>query len=297
MPPITGCYINLARAPDRAAFMQAQLARLGMDWVRRAPAVDGAGIAMPPGCSLLPGEYACYLSHLQAVQAAPPDAFLLVLEDDMQLSDQLPEMLDRVVQGPPPAFDIALLECQPQLTPAHASLLWDTAARHFVGSSRWISGVGLLDARDCFKWGNAAYLVPPAGRARLLALLHEGLAEGPVMPVDDVLARGFRSGQLRGAVTVPFLATTGLQWHGRSTIGNGMRVPGDPLMVLRRLLFAGELGGVEALTRSFAHVELDPALRMLSVVLRDIAADQRREAQRRGPVESSAPGPAANPGR
>ena len=42
MTQLAGFYINLDRAPDRDAFMQEQLARLGMQWVQRHRAVDGA---------------------------------------------------------------------------------------------------------------------------------------------------------------------------------------------------------------------------------------------------------------
>lgn len=78
---LTGSYINLDRSPDRAAFMQAQLARLGMAWVQRHRAVDAAEVAVPPGCPLLAAEVACFLSHLQVLQRAPEHAHVLVLED------------------------------------------------------------------------------------------------------------------------------------------------------------------------------------------------------------------------
>jgi GR25 family glycosyltransferase involved in LPS biosynthesis len=279
VPSVTGFYINLARSPDRAEYMQAQLARLGLHWVQRHAAIDGAQLTVPAGCPLLPGEYACFLSHLQVLERAPADAFTLVLEDDTELSPQLPEILARAVQAPLPAFDIAMLECQPHFSLAHVSALWDTASRHFVGTSRRIMGVDLMDARIYFKWGTSAYLVPPGGRGRLLTLLHRWLAEGPVLPIDRCMERAFVMQALRGVITIPFLATTGLQWHGRSTIGTGGRLPADPLMVLRRLLYAGEFGQIETLVRSFATAPADPTLHMFGLVLRELAASQRSEVQ------------------
>jgi GR25 family glycosyltransferase involved in LPS biosynthesis len=290
---LNGYFINLDRAPDRAAFMRSQLERVGLQGVQRVTAVDGAALAPPPGCPLLPGEYACFLSHLRVLEQAPGGGHTLVLEDDAELSARLPGILAQAVREPAPAFDVALLECMPHFSLAHVSTLWNTACA-YTGHPR---RTGLLDARAFFHWGTVAYLVPPHALEPVRAVLREGLAEGPLMPVDDCLKRAFLAGRLRGAITVPFLATPALQWHGRSTIGNGARVPGDPLVVLRRLLFAGELGAIAPFARSFADVKVDPALRMLTPVLRDIAADQQAAARRQEPRGPSLPAaPDASPG-
>lgn len=278
MPALTGLYINLDRTPERRAFMEAQLARLGMPWVGRLAATDARDVAPPAACPLLPGEYACYLSHLRAVEAAAEDGFTLVLEDDTELSDQLPEILARAVQAPLPGFDIALLECQPHFSLAHVSELWSAASRHFIGASRRITGIDLLDAQVYYKWGTPAYLVPPGGRGRLLARMRAWLAEGPLLAIDRRMEKAFAEGSLRGVVTVPFLATTGLQWHGRSTIGGGERLPPGQLMVLRRLLYAGGFGGVESLLAPQTRPADDSALDLFGLVLRELAAHQRAQA-------------------
>ena len=289
MPSLAGYYINLDRSPDRAAFMQAQLSRLGMPWVQRHQATDAAQLDVPAGCPLLPGEYACFLSHLQVLERAPADAFTLVLEDDIELSPQLPEILARAVGAGLPGFDIALLECQPHFSLAHVSTLWDATSRHFVGASRRIVGVDLMDARTYYKWGSTAYLVPPHGRARLLEVLRSSLAEGPMLPIDRCLERSFVAHALRGVITIPFLATPALRWHGRSTISND-RLPQDPLTVLRRLLYAGDFGEIDALLRSFAAPPADPALRMFGLVLRELAAYQRAMAQAQPQAQSGQAG-------
>ena len=125
-------------------------------------------------------------------------------------------------------------------------------------------------------------MVTPAGRSRLIALLHGWLREGPQLPVDRCYERALQSGELRGVVTVPFLATTGLQWHGQSTIGNDGRIPPHAFMVLRRLLYAGNLHAVDPLAQALASAPVDPALQMYGLVLREAAAAQRHEAQARG---------------
>ncbi|TWO70579.1 glycosyltransferase family 25 protein [Caenimonas sedimenti] len=278
MHPIAGYYINLDRSPDRAAFMQEQLARLGLHGMQRHVAIDGAQSALPPGCTLLPGEYACFLSHLRVLEQAPPESVTLVLEDDVELSPHLPELLSGIVQAAAPAFDIALLECQPHFSLADVSRLWDVASRHFVGVTRRIGGVDLMDAQRHYKWGMIAYVVPPAARRRVLEVLHRAMANGPILPIDRCLEQAFTTQALRGAITVPFLATPSLRWHGRSTISND-RLPQNPLTVLRRLLYAGGFGDIEELTRSFAGAPADPALRLFGLVLRELAAYQRAVAQ------------------
>ncbi|MDB5859296.1 MAG: hypothetical protein JWQ76_2985 [Ramlibacter sp.] len=282
---LAGYYINLDRSPERAAFMDAQLARLGLGQVVvRHAAVDGARLPPAPASPLLPGERGCFLSHLQLLERAAPEAFTLVLEDDAELSDQLPELVGKAINGPLDGVDVAFLECQPHFTPAHVAALWDVACRLLPaapGAPRRAAGVELLDAARFFKWGTSAYLVSPAGRGKLLAMLHGWLREGPLLPVDRCYERALVAGELRGVITVPFLATTGLQWHGQSTIGNTGRMPPPAFMVLRRLLYAGSLRAVEPLAQALASAPVDPALQMYGLVLRELAAAQRHEAQGR----------------
>ena len=263
--------------------MQSQLARLGLDGVRRLPAVDGQQTGVPAGCPLLPGEYACFLSHRAAIESGPSNGCMLVLEDDTELCDQLPGLLANLLQGPLANYDIVFLECQPHISLAHASALWNAASHLLVTdpddpARRRALGVELLDARPFYKWSAAAYLVTPRGRDKLLVLLRAWLAQPQALPFDRCLEQALVAGQLRGALTVPFLATTGLQWHGRSTIGHGSRLPADSLMVLRRLLYAGSVAEVEPMARAMAQSQADPVLAMFSLVLREMAAWQRGEA-------------------
>lgn len=281
---LTGFYINLDRSTDRDAWMREQLDRLGLPWVRRVPAVDGATLAPRPGSPLLPGEIACFASHLAVIREAPADAFTLVLEDDTELSPQALEVLTQAVAGGLPGADVLVLECQHHFSLAHVAALWSAAHKHFLpdasgGVTRRIRGIELMEAAQFYKWGCPAYLVTPAGRAKLLPLLERWFAEGPQRPIDRLLEAAFVSGELRGLIAMPFLATTGLRWHGRSTIGNGYRMPGDTLMVIRRLLFAGPIDEATAMAQGLSRLPGDPALDMLSVALRQVAAMQRAEAQ------------------
>jgi len=289
-----GYYINLDRSPERDVFMRAQLSRLGLDWVRRYPALDGARLQVPAGCTLLPGEYACFMSHLQVLESAPAGSFTLVLEDDAELSDQLAEVLAVAHQGGMDRADLTFLECQPHCSLAHISAMWDAASRYLVhdkadtGRRRTV-GVDLLDARQFYKWGCSAYVVSPAGRARLIAMLRRYLAAGPTLPIDRCMEHALVAREVTGLITMPFLVTTGLQWHGRSTIGNDWRMPNDAFMVLRRVLYAGSVHEVEPLSRTLAATQPDPGLHMLSLAMREIAAMQRHEVQYRQKLAAGQP--------
>lgn len=82
-------YINLARAEDRRAHMEAQLAAWGLKAVR-IDAIDGA--ATPPSAFLVgetpddatPARLACYASHLEALASFVADGAArgLIMEDD-----------------------------------------------------------------------------------------------------------------------------------------------------------------------------------------------------------------------
>jgi GR25 family glycosyltransferase involved in LPS biosynthesis len=276
---ITGRYINLDRCADRAAVMQARLAALGAQWILRHRATDGAVLRLPAGCSLLPGEYACFLSHLEVLREAPADGCTLVLEDDAELGAQFPDLLPRTVAAAPPGTDIVFFECQPQHALADLSVLWDAASRLLQpGEERRARGVELVDAARFYKWGTCAYLVTPQGRERLVDLIGQWLREGPLLPLDRCCERALAEGRLRGLITVPFLATTDLRWHGRSAIGNGNRTPPDALMLMRRLLYAGPLEPAAPMAAALAGAPADPALALLGLVARELARIQRWEA-------------------
>jgi GR25 family glycosyltransferase involved in LPS biosynthesis len=286
----SGCYINLERSPERAAFMQEQLERLGMAWVQRHLAVDAEQVEKPPACPLLPGEYACFPSHLQALELSQPGAFHLVLEDDTELGDQLPALLaDAAFLQAAAGHDLVFLECQPKISLTAFAQLWELAGRHLTpsagGAQRHATGFDLIDARPHYLWSAAAYLVTPQGRERVLALMRQWLEHGPKLPVDRCFERAMALNALRAGLVLPFLATTGLQWHGRSAIGNGPRVPQDPLMAMRRLLFAGPLAEAGALRGPLvAGAPADAELRLLGSVLAEVAAGQRAAARGTGPA-------------
>lgn len=281
---IHGSYINLERSTDRAQAMQAQLTRLGMDWVQRHGAVDGAAEPVPAGIALLAGEYGCFRSHLQLLERASDEAYTLVLEDDAELSPELPGLLaaalrDDLLAG----SDMVFLECQTHPTLAHISPLWDIVSRWMPrpalpGQRRQAAGVELVDAQPFYKWGAVAYVVSPAGRAKLVALMRRWLAEGTRLPLDRCFERAIAAGEIKASITVPFLASPQLRWYRSSTIRGEHHLPPNALTILRRLLFSGSLDGLEALAQPLAAARADLALDLFALVLREVAALQRLEA-------------------
>jgi glycosyl transferase family 25 len=106
--------INLDRAPDRLARISARLAMLGLPFTRlvavdaraltpqQAAQLDEPTYRRRHGMTPVPGELGCYLSHVAVMEAflASPAQAALVLEDDVQLHDSLPAVLQGLLQHP-----------------------------------------------------------------------------------------------------------------------------------------------------------------------------------------------------
>lgn len=104
-------FINLDRATERRARIQAQLDQLGLPWTRLAAvdarqltpeqraALDEPAYRRKHGMAPSLGELGCYLSHVEVMRAllASPHEFALVLEDDVLLEPELPEVLAALV--------------------------------------------------------------------------------------------------------------------------------------------------------------------------------------------------------
>lgn len=117
-PPVI--VINLASDSDRLGHMEQQLTELGLPF-RRFGAIRG--LAVPPelrerfvdtqGCphsNLKPGEIGVYASHLSIMQGllASDDDCLIVMEDDLHISERLPAFIAHI-KDLPPDWDIVRL--------------------------------------------------------------------------------------------------------------------------------------------------------------------------------------------
>ncbi|MFG1373060.1 glycosyltransferase family 25 protein [Xanthobacter oligotrophicus] len=162
--------INLARRPDRLAFMRSQLDALGLAFERIA-AIDGQQEDVGPGTDLItPVEIACALSHRKAWQRflASGEPLCLVLEDDVLIAPQAKLLLDAPHRLPRDA-DIVRLETGLQ--------------RSLLGRARRCGLAGhrahLLHSRH---HGSAAYVITRAFAERAVRDM-TAFAE----PIDDIL--------------------------------------------------------------------------------------------------------------
>ena len=115
---ITTIVINLDRDVARMEHMRTQLNRLSMPFERFA-AVNGPAppeevkhYFSDPSAFLSPGEIGCYASHLILCDRIARGLLLapvLVLEDDVELSANLPFLLRRLVAELPAGWDIVRL--------------------------------------------------------------------------------------------------------------------------------------------------------------------------------------------
>ena len=188
--------INLDRSPDRLALMAGDLDRLGLAW-ERLPAVDGTTLALPDPrideaafrrrhhALLRRGEIGCYLSHHAAlVRFLASGADLgLVLEDDVDLPDNLPDVLT-ALDGCREHWDVV------KLYATHPGGI--ITRRALDGRHRLVS--------LAFRHGSAAaYLVNRTAAARLVA----GMLPMTV-PYDHEFDRAWKYGyRLRAVLPLP----------------------------------------------------------------------------------------------
>lgn len=162
--------INLARRPDRLAFMRSQLDALGLAF-ERIEAIDGQQEDVGPGTDLItPVEIACAMSHRMAWQRflASGEPLCLILEDDVLIAPGAKLLLDAPHRLPRDA-DIVRLETGLQ--------------RSLIGSGRRCGLAGhrahLLHSRH---HGSAAYIITRACAERAVRDL-TAFAE----PIDDIM--------------------------------------------------------------------------------------------------------------
>lgn len=114
--------INLDEDTGRRARIGSRMAELGLRW-ERLPAVHGNRLTpshealvdraehASRGMRFSPGEIGCWLSHREAQRLAAegPGDMALILEDDLRIRDDLPEVLDRLERGAAGRFEIVRL--------------------------------------------------------------------------------------------------------------------------------------------------------------------------------------------
>jgi len=159
--------INLDTDVHRRSRIESRLAELGMRW-ERLRAVDGRWLEphherlldraahAARGLRFSPGSIGCWLSHRQAQRmvAEGTESMALILEDDIAIGDDLPDVLDRIERGAAGPFDLIYL---------HRVKL----KRKFVPVSRFGgSALGFVRPVDS---GALAYVITREAAGRLIA--------------------------------------------------------------------------------------------------------------------------------
>lgn len=174
--------INLDRRPDRWAVMAEQLDRLGIE-AERIPAVDGRNLSDrdrrfgPYGRLLLPAV-GCCRSHAAAMRRllATDAPAALVLEDDIELAEDTPDML-RSVDWWPGSANIIRLEHT--FTDRVGELIKTWLRKSVEGTTPTSRGLHRI---EFWVGGSGAYLIDRAGAKAAL-----GPLQAPRQPADHIL--------------------------------------------------------------------------------------------------------------
>ena len=219
--------INLDQDTGRRARIERRLAELGLCW-ERLSAVDGRRIEphherlidrtahVARGLEFSPGAIGCWLSHRQAQRmvAEGTEAMALILEDDIAIADELPEVLDRIERGDAGRFDVIYL---------HRVKL----QRHFVPAARL--GVWALGFVRPVDSGALAYVITREAAGRLIASIPR-----MIQLADHALYEHWTHGQVVCSIDPPVVLHDD---QGRSSIG-ARPLPGKaslrPVQWLRR---------------------------------------------------------------
>jgi GR25 family glycosyltransferase involved in LPS biosynthesis len=220
---ICGLWINLDDAIDRRQSMVEQLEAAGLSaQYQRVAGVDGHKIA--PDLAR-PGVVGCWLSHLRAIDLGrQSDRIVHIMEDDTWLGNFAKELFHAI------ANSAALAEYDLIFT----DVLFDylTSQRYFrafyeaaqqVPPGGVPAQIHTIDLHGILFTGMNSYLIHPQRIGKVADLLHrthQALDSLNPEPIDMAVRRFVMSGELRAAVTCPFLTSYPLQALADSQIEN-----------------------------------------------------------------------------
>lgn len=199
VPPVF--VINLARDTARRDHMRAALGRVGLDGEFVAavdgrtltPAdramVDQARTKLVYGNDLLDNEIGCYLSHYRLWQRMIDQNIevALILEDDLEISPDLPALVGELLADPDPPWLVVRLD-------SLRTQLHTPPSRRFTGRPVRQLAHGTLFQLDVHVLGLGAYLIRREAARRMLA--H---GRRIFMPIDQTMDRFWENG------LVPFI--------------------------------------------------------------------------------------------
>ena len=219
--------INLDHDSGRRARIERRLAELGLPW-ERFSAVDGRRLEphherlidqaahAARGLEFSPGAIGCWLSHREAQRmvAEGTEPMALILEDDIAIADDLPEVLARIERGAAGRFDVIRLhryKMHRMFVPVHR-----------IGDA----AIGFVRPTDS---GAQAYVITREAAGRLVASIPR-----MVQLADHALYEHWTHGLIVCSIDPPVVRHDD---QGRSSIG-ARPVPGKasfrPVQWLRR---------------------------------------------------------------
>lgn len=194
-------FINLDRAVERRAAIEASLAKTPSLQAARFAAVTAAEAQAAPG-KLSPPEKGCFLSHLRVIEQAVDDPDpLLVLEDDAVVSPRFPDMAAQALSQQAQDWDILFTDVG---IGAPGPMMTLAKARHALAAA---GEFRLIDLAGLPFFASTAYLVRPEAKAKLLAALRASADLD--LPYDLYLRRLVGSGRLKASVCFPFATSLG----------------------------------------------------------------------------------------
>jgi GR25 family glycosyltransferase involved in LPS biosynthesis len=214
-----GIFINLDRSPDRRTRLEGQLRKFNLEErYSRFSAFDGYASAEVPG-TITAGEDACFRSHYTALESAKSKGVTIhVMEDDVELSPQLEQMIYSLDEGGAlDDFDIVFTDTA---VDADLELLRNYKKLFDAYWRRLPPKLNVIGINNQYLFGSESYLVPSKAVNKVLSILRIGLEAGPQLPIDLFLRQEAHGGRLRLGCIFPFVTTIQLDEVGRSTLGH-----------------------------------------------------------------------------
>jgi GR25 family glycosyltransferase involved in LPS biosynthesis len=191
-----GLYLNMERAQQRRAHMEAMLKGAGVaDRYRRVEAIDGTTLD-PSWEKTKAGAKGCYLSHVTVLkQAAAFDGITHIVEDDVLLTSAVVQFLESAFAAESLVqFDIVFL-----------SLWVDYPNLPGLVSQRRAIPAGIFrafDIRLARISSTDSYIVNRQSAGKLVRLLE---IVGPTKPVDNMLQYMAQLGEVKAGFVLPFV--------------------------------------------------------------------------------------------
>lgn len=205
----TGRYINLDRSPDRLAFVEAEITKLGLsERYRRFAAMDGATVSAAPWHAQR-NEVGCYVSHMAVIAEHSGEDWLHVIEDDVYFSRRFPQIAELLTSDPAYAdIDILFTNIRfpdDTLISSEFRAVFDRCVEtDEIGNVTRLKSLATPALAGVAFCSATSYLVNPRSARKVAGLLADRLGQEPFAGLDTALMLFAWDGRLSCACTVPF---------------------------------------------------------------------------------------------